>query len=87
MYRMVYRRVLCNYRMDGRDCISVCQSFSFGNSPISLSDHNGNYSYFLCLHGPQESGTLLRLRTTRYWPSGDAPLEEVVDGGVGGMVS
>jgi hypothetical protein len=42
--------------------------------------------YFLCRHGPHDSGTLLRFRTTRYWPSGEAPLEEVVEGGVGVML-
>jgi hypothetical protein len=37
-----------------------------------------------CRHGPQERGTRLRLRTTRNcWLSGDAPLEEVEEGGVG----
>ena len=37
-----------------------------------------------CRHGPQESGTRLRFRTTRNcWLSGDAPLEEVEEGGVG----
>lgn len=36
------------------------------------------------LHGAHDSGTLFRFRTTRNWPwSGDAPVEEVVDGGVG----
>lgn len=44
---------------------------------------------FLCLHGPQDSGTRLRFRTTRNWGSGgDCPaLDDVVDGGVGGMVA
>jgi hypothetical protein len=42
---------------------------------------------FRCLHGPHDSGTLLRLRTTLNCGSGgDWPAEEdVVDGGVGGM--
>jgi len=37
-----------------------------------------------CLHGPHDSGILLRFRTTRNWlfVSGDAPLEDVEDGGV-----
>lgn len=46
-------------------------------------------TYFLCLQGPQDNGTRLRLRTTRNWGSGgDCPaLDEVVEGGVGGMVA
>jgi hypothetical protein len=39
-----------------------------------------------CLHGPHESGTRLRFRTTRNcWLSGDAPFDEVEDGGVGSL--
>lgn len=43
---------------------------------------------FLCLQGPHDSGTRLRFRTTLKWGSGgDWPeLDEVVEGGVGGMV-
>jgi len=43
---------------------------------------------FLCLHGPQDKGTRFLLRTTLNWGSGgDCPaLEDVVDGGVGGIV-
>lgn len=46
-------------------------------------------AYFLCLQGPQDSGTRFRLRTTLNCGSGgDWPaLEDVVDGGVGGMVT
>jgi len=37
-----------------------------------------------CLHGAHESGTRLRFLTTRNrWLSGDAPFEEVEEGGVG----
>lgn len=37
-----------------------------------------------CLHGAQDNGIRLRFRTTRNcWASGDAPLEDVEEGGVG----
>lgn len=44
---------------------------------------------FRCLQGPQDKGTRFRLRTTLNWASGgDWPaLDDVVDGGVGGMVT
>jgi len=43
---------------------------------------------FLCLQGPHERGIRFLLRTTRYWPlSGDAPVEELVVGGVGVMTA
>lgn len=44
-------------------------------------------AYFLCLHGPQDKGTRFLFRTTLNWGSGgDWPaLDEVVEGGVGGM--
>jgi hypothetical protein len=43
--------------------------------------------YFLCLHGPQDKGTRFLLRTTLNCGSGgDCPaLDEVVEGGVGGI--
>jgi hypothetical protein len=46
-------------------------------------------AYFRCLQGPQDKGTRFRLRTTLNWASGgDWPaLDDVVDGGVGGMVT
>lgn len=45
------------------------------------------YTYFRCLQAPHDRGTRFRLRTTRNCGSGgECPaLEEVVDGGVGGM--
>jgi hypothetical protein len=45
-------------------------------------------TYFLCLHGPQDRGTRFLLRTTLNCGSGgDCPaLDEVVEGGVGGMM-
>jgi hypothetical protein len=44
---------------------------------------------FRCLHAPQDKGTRFRLRTTLNCGSGgECPaLEEVVEGGVGGMVA
>jgi hypothetical protein len=47
------------------------------------------YAYFRCLHAPHDKGTRFRLRTTLNCGSGgDCPaLEEVVEGGVGGMVA
>lgn len=44
--------------------------------------------YFLCRHGAQDRGTRFLFRTTLNWGSGgDCPaLEDVVDGGVGGMM-
>ena len=45
-------------------------------------------SYLRCLQGAHDNGMRLRFLTTRYWASGDWPeLEEVVEGGVGVMVS
>lgn len=43
---------------------------------------------FLCLHGPHDKGTRFLFRTTRNCGSGgDCPaLDDVVDGGVGGML-
>jgi hypothetical protein len=45
-------------------------------------------TYFLCLHGPHDRGTRFLLRTTLNCGSGgDCPaLDEVVEGGVGGML-
>jgi hypothetical protein len=47
------------------------------------------YAYFRCLHAPQDKGTRFRLRTTLNCGSGgECPaLEEVVEGGVGGIVA
>lgn len=61
---------------------SLVESASFGRRYAHLT-------YFLCLHGPQDRGTRFLLRTTLNWGSGgDCPaLDDVVDGGVGGMVS
>jgi hypothetical protein len=46
------------------------------------------YTYFLCLHGPHDRGTRFLLRTTLNCGSGgDCPaLDEVVEGGVGGIL-
>lgn len=45
-------------------------------------------THFLCLQGPHERGIRFLLRTTRNWPlSGDAPVEELVVGGVGVMTA
>ena len=43
---------------------------------------------FLCLQGAQDRGTRFRFRTTLNWASGGEwpALDDVVDGGVGGMV-
>jgi len=50
---------------------------------------DARWAYFRCLQGPQDSGTRLRLRTTLNWGSGgDWPaLDDVVEGGVGGIVA
>jgi hypothetical protein len=47
------------------------------------------YAYFRCLHAPHDKGTRFRLRTTLNCGfGGDCPaLEEVVEGGVGGMIA
>jgi hypothetical protein len=47
------------------------------------------FAYFRCLHAPHDKGTRFRLRTTLNCGSGgDCPaLEEVVEGGVGGMAA
>jgi hypothetical protein len=61
--------------------------FSLRASALHL---NGNRSmaYFRCLQAPQDRGTRLRLRTTRNWGSGgECPeFDDVVEGGVGGML-
>jgi hypothetical protein len=45
-------------------------------------------AYFLCLHGPHDRGTRFLLRTTlNCWSGGEYPaLDEVVEGGVGGIL-
>jgi hypothetical protein len=68
--------------MGDRDCISACES-----QPGTLK--RVVMPYFRCLHGPQDRGTRFRLRTTLNCASGgDWPaLDDVVDGGVGGIVT
>jgi hypothetical protein len=48
-----------------------------------------SFDYFLCLHGAQDNGTRFLFLTTLNWGSGgECPaLEEVVEGGVGGIVA
>lgn len=81
---IAYHRVSGSCRRGDRDYISVCEktSAAYSNSARLL-----HLSYFLCRHGPQDKGILFLLRTTRYWPvSGEAPLEECVEGGVGVII-
>lgn len=44
-------------------------------------------TYFLCLHGAHDNGTLFRFLTTRYWLSGEFPVDDPVEGGVGDISS
>ena len=68
-------------------------AIAFQPATISIDvfsgDRVGAMAYFLCLQGPQDSGTRFLLRTTLNWASGgDWPaLDDVVEGGVGGMVA
>lgn len=40
-------------------------------------------THFLCLHGAHDNGTLFRFLTTRYCVSGEFPVDDPVEGGVG----
>jgi len=77
------RLAWCSCRMDGRDCISACRC-QLGVLAVLFAE----VAYFLCLHGPHERGTRFLLRTTRNCGSGgDCPaLDDVVEGGVGGIL-
>jgi hypothetical protein len=73
----------CSCRKDGRDCISACRS-----QRRVLHVRVALVAYFLCLHGPHDKGTRFLLRTTLNCGSGgDCPaLDDVVEGGVGGIL-
>jgi hypothetical protein len=77
-----YLPVWCSCRKDDPDCISACLSQSGVALDVAV------LAYFRCLHGPHDKGTRFRLRTTLNCGSGgDCPaLDEVVDGGVGGIL-
>lgn len=40
-------------------------------------------THFLCLHGAHDNGTLFLFLTTRYCVSGEFPVDDPVEGGVG----
>ena len=63
-------------------------AFQSGKISLALSGRQFAETYFLCLQGPHDNGTLFRLRTTlKCGSGGDCPaLDDVVEGGVGGMM-
>jgi len=68
------------------ECLLACVAVYETTQRLRVSLMTRTYliTYFLCLQGAQESGTLFRFRTTLNWLSGDCPeLEEVDEGGVG----
>lgn len=59
-----------------------------GNYETKNRDTAGRQkTHFLCLQGAHDNGTLFRLRTTRYCVSGEFPVDDPVEGGVGDITA
>ena len=80
---MPYLHAWCSCRKGDLDCISACKCQHWVFLIASQ-----RYTYFRCLQAPHERGTRFLLRTTLNCGSGgDCPaLEELVEGGVGGIL-